>query len=65
MSYNPWSLRNKLSGVMDLIVDNDVDICCIQETFLRKSDGAIISEIKDRGFNILSCRKSHYSPFDN
>ena len=60
MTYNPWSLRNKVAGVMDLIVDNNVDICCVQETFLRKSDGAIISEIKDRGYKIHSYRKSHY-----
>ena len=45
---------------MDLICDNNVDVCCIQESFVRKSDGAIFSEIKDRGFKLHTFRKSHY-----
>ena len=60
MCYNPWSLRNKVAGVLDLMEDYNCDIGCIQETFLRKSDGVIFSEIKERGYKIHSFRKSHY-----
>lgn len=61
MSYNCRSIRNKVAGVLDIIKDNEVDICCLQETYLRKADGSIISEIKDSGLDILTFRKSFYS----
>ena len=32
---------------MDMIKENDADIICLQETWLRKCDSAIVEEIKE------------------
>ena len=50
-------MRNKVAGIMTLLSDNNIDVALIQETWLKKSDKSIISEIKDFGYNTLSFRK--------
>ena len=42
---------------MTYLIENKSDILCVQETWLRKSDGAIIKEIKEYGFKIFTVRK--------
>lgn len=39
-------------GVLTYLKDNDVDIAFIQETWLKKSDKATISQIKDFRYEI-------------
>ena len=58
MSYNCRSVRNKVHEIMDMIKENDADIICLQETWLRKCDSAIIEEIKEYNYNIITERKS-------
>ena len=58
MSYNPWSMRNKSDGIISLMETCEIDVCFIQESWLRKSDGAIIAEIRELGYNTLCYRKS-------
>ena len=44
-------------GVLTYLKENDVDIAFIQETWLKKSDKATISQIKDFRYNTMSSRK--------
>ena len=53
-SLNCNSLVNKTAGVLEHLEDQLVDICLLQETYLRKGDEAKFQEIKDRGWEIFS-----------
>ena len=57
MTLNARSLRNKVGSVITLLDDFDVDVGFIQETWLRTSDGAILREINENGYKVLSYRK--------
>ena len=57
MSFNCHSVRNKVHEVMELISSNEIDIICLQETWLRKCDTSIIEEIKEYNFEIITERK--------
>ena len=54
MSFNFHSLRNKTHEVTDLLNDRHVDIGFIQETWLLKSDSALIEDLKSYGYDILT-----------
>ena len=45
---------NKVTGVLQILPDNFLDILCLQETWLKKKDNSIFSEIHDSGYEILS-----------
>ena len=51
------SMRNKIHQIFPFLTDNQTDILFVQETWIRKCDGAILKEIKEYGFDILSYRK--------
>ena len=53
-SFNAQSMCNKVSGVLQLLPDNFLDILCLQETWLKSKDNSILSEIHDHGLEILS-----------
>ena len=53
MSFNCHSVRNKVHEVMELISSNEIDIICLQETWLRKCDTSIIEKIKEYNFEII------------
>ena len=61
LSLNTQSLRNKVSDVLSIIEDLDVDIAFIQESWLKASDGAIFAQIKDHGFSTHTFRKARKS----
>ena len=56
-------MRNKLPLIMSFLEDNNVHLAFIQETWLRKSDGHLLSEIKEYGYDIISYRKSRKLDF--
>ena len=58
---NTRSLRNKIDEVLSVVEDFDTDIAFIQETWLKSSDGAIRSKIKQHGFSLSTCRKPRKS----
>ena len=58
ISLNARSIRHKVEFVMSYLVDNFIDIIFIQESWLRKCDQAIVKEIKEYGFDVMSYRKS-------
>ena len=39
---------------MEHMIDNDIDVCFIQETFLSINDSVKVKEVQDYGFNIIS-----------
>ena len=51
--FNTRSLCNKTAGVFELLLDKDIDVCLLSETWLRKGDTSKISEIKDLGYRLL------------
>ena len=51
---NCQSIRNKVNGVLEHLINNEVDVCLMQETFLTDHDSAILEEIKEFGFKINS-----------
>ena len=52
--FNVRSICNKTSGVLEIIKDNSVDICCITESWLGANDKAKFAEIHDFGYDIHS-----------
>ena len=50
-------MRNKVADIMGYITNNDVDLTLIQETWIRKCDGAILTKIKEYGYDIVTYRK--------
>ena len=56
MSLNCRSLCSKVPHILDLVIDNKVDNLLLQETRLKRSDTAIISEIQEYNFEIFQDR---------
>ena len=50
--WNAQSLGNKVDEVAQLLLDNQVDIACITETWLSSESGAITFAIKEAGYEI-------------
>ena len=58
LSFNARSIRKKIPSVMLYLVENDIHLAFIQETWLRKSDGNLITQIKEYGYDVILYRKS-------
>ena len=58
---NAHSLVNKTVGVLEHLRDQNIDICFLQETFLKEADTAKIQEIKDYGWSIISNPRKYRS----
>lgn len=58
---NAHSLVNKTVGVLEHLRDQEIDICFMQETFLKEADTAKLQEIKDYGWGIISNPRKHRS----
>ena len=52
--FNVRSLGNKLPGVIELLKDKNIAVCCITESWLKVKDSAKFAEIHDYGFDIFS-----------
>ena len=50
---------NKIVQVLEHFDDMSCDICLVQETFLKVSDKAILKEITDLGWSIMSDPRKH------
>ena len=51
---NCQSLRNKVNDVVRHLLCKSIDICFLQETFMKDFDGAIVNLINEYGFDIYS-----------
>ena len=58
MSFNCRSLRLKVPQVLDMAAENEVDILLLLETWLRKSDTALITQIQEYKFEIVQAQKN-------
>ena len=56
-------MRNKLAGIMAYITDENLDLVFIQETWLRKSDGHLLTEIREYGYEVITYRKTRRLDF--
>ena len=52
--FNARSICNKTTGVLGLLGDNQIDLCCVTETWLKRDEHAKFAEIREQGFDILS-----------
>ena len=43
---------------MELVTNEEIDLLFIQESWLRKCDGATLAEIKEYGYSIITERKT-------
>ena len=51
---------NKVCGVLEMLKDRSIDICCVTETWFKSKDNARFSEIHDFGFDVISVpRRGH------
>ena len=51
---NCQSLRNKVCKVAEHLINNNIDMCFLQETFMKQHDTAIISELEENSFKMFS-----------
>ena len=52
---NARSLRNKTVELCELIRGEYLAICCVTETWLKASDSAILAQINELNYEIISC----------
>ena len=52
---NARSVRNKTLIIKDFVVDNNVDVLAITETWLRSGDDVIIGELIPAGYCLSEC----------
>ena len=45
---------NKVCGVIEMLKDSQIDICCVTETWFKAKDGARFAEIHDFGYDVIS-----------
>ena len=45
---------NKISGVIEMLKDRKIDICCVTETWFKSKDSARFAEIHDFGYDVIS-----------
>ena len=55
MLLNARSINNKVYQLTELLLEENVDICCITETWLKEGDDPTISSLKREGYNVISC----------
>ena len=52
---NACSIINKTETIVDFILEHDLDILSITETWLKSDDSFSVSNVTPPGFSILSC----------
>ena len=52
--FNARSICNKTVGVLEMIKDHNISICCVTETWLKNSDKAKFAEIHDAQFDVFN-----------
>jgi hypothetical protein len=55
---NPRSVRNKTAVIMDEIISQDIDCCCMAETWLNSMDDVKRSDLKCDGYNFCDVIRS-------
>ena len=50
---NTQSVRNKIELVKDFILEHDIDICALTETWLSKFDELVVQQLQPDGYKLL------------
>ena len=50
--FNARSIRNKTVQIIELLKDNDIDLCCFSETWMKENDSALETEFYEKGYNL-------------
>ena len=50
---NTQSVRNKIELVKDFILEHDIDICALTETWLSKFDEPVVQQLQPDGYKLL------------
>ena len=58
MLINVRSINNKLYKLTELLLDRDVDVCCVTETWLRDGTEPVLADLKREGFDVVSCPRN-------
>ena len=53
-TFNCRSFCNKTVSVLELLKEEEIDVCFLTETWLKLDDKAKYAEVKDHGFDIIS-----------
>ena len=48
--FNAQSVCNKTDDIIDYVLDNDIDICCITETWLNRDDSVTVAALQINGY---------------
>ena len=51
-------MREKVPPIMAFIMNNHIDLTLIQESWIRKCDGAVLTEVREYGYDIVTYRKA-------
>ena len=54
--FNARSICNKLSSVIDLLIQHELHLLFVVETWMHENDSTIIHEIKEYGYDIRPCQ---------
>jgi exonuclease III len=57
ISFNCRSMRNKIEDICSLLLDYNIDIVFLQETWLNKGDKSVVFEIKDHGLDMVNVNR--------
>ena len=52
--FNVRSICNKAAEVIELLLEQNIDICCISETWLKANDNTTLVELQEHGFGMFS-----------
>ena len=52
--FNAQSMCNKVCGVVELLIDRQVDVCCVTETWFGAKEDARFAEIHEMGFDVIN-----------
>ena len=58
MLVNTRSINNKVYKLTELLVEQDIDICCVTETWLKEESGPIQADLKREGYDVISCSRA-------
>ena len=58
MLINVRSICNKVYSLTELLIAQNIDICCLTETWLNDHNKPIVVNLKREGFDIISCPRT-------
>lgn len=57
--WNAQSVGNKTDKLCDYVSDNDIDVLCLTETWLKSEDSGIIGDLSPPGYSFINVPREH------